>query len=49
MELVAGHLALVDARRRGLIALEGGTGGDPELLFELFSVRLAESPVDLMT
>ena len=49
MELVAGHLALVDARRRGLITLEGGTGGDPELLFELFSVRLAESPVDLIT
>jgi DNA-binding HxlR family transcriptional regulator len=48
MELAAGRLALADARRRGLVTLEGGKSGDLELLFELFSVRPTEVPVDLV-
>jgi DNA-binding HxlR family transcriptional regulator len=48
MELVADRLTLADAQKRGLITLEGGTSRDPELLFELFSVRPTEVPVDLM-
>lgn len=48
MELVAGRVALTDARKRGLITFEGGGSGDPGLLFELFSVRPTEVPVDLM-
>lgn len=48
MELVRGGSALTDARSRGLITFEGGSSGDPELLFVLFSVRPTEVPVDLM-
>ena len=48
MELVAGRLALADARRRGLITLEGETSGDPELLMQLFAVRPTKVPVDLV-
>lgn len=47
MDLAAGRLALADARERGLITFEGGRSGDPELLFELFSVRPTETPIDL--
>jgi hypothetical protein len=49
MELASGELALTDARRRGLISLEGGSSHDPELLFELFSVRPTQVPVELTT
>jgi hypothetical protein len=48
MELAAGRLALADARKRGLVTLEGGGSHDPDLLFELFSVRPIEVPVDLI-
>jgi DNA-binding HxlR family transcriptional regulator len=48
MELVADRLALADARKHGLITLEGGTSGDLERLFEVFSVRPQEVPVDLV-
>lgn len=48
MELVAGRLALADARRRGLITLEGETRGDPRLLLQLFSARPPDVPVDLV-
>jgi DNA-binding HxlR family transcriptional regulator len=48
MDLVAGRLALADARRRGLITLEGQTSSDPELLVQLFSVQTTEVPVDLV-
>ncbi len=48
MELVAGRLAPSDARKRGLITLEGGKSGDARLLFQLFSVRPTVVPVDLM-
>ena len=47
MELASGELTVADARSRGLITLEGGTSDDLELLFELFSVRPTEVPVDL--
>ena len=49
MELAAGRLALADARKRGLITFEGKGSDDPQPLFELFSVRPAELPVDLMS
>ncbi|MGH8915084.1 MAG: winged helix-turn-helix transcriptional regulator, partial [Acidimicrobiia bacterium] len=49
MELASGGLALGDARRSGLITFEGGRSDDPELLFELFSVRPTEVPVELTT
>lgn len=49
MELASGGLALADAQSRGLITFEGGRSDDPELLFELFSVRPSEVPVDLTT
>jgi DNA-binding HxlR family transcriptional regulator len=48
MELVAGRLTLPDASKRGLIDIEGGTGGDAELLVELFSARPVVVPVDLV-
>jgi DNA-binding HxlR family transcriptional regulator len=47
MDLAAGRLALTHARKRGLITFEGGRSGDSDLLFELFSVRTTEVPVDL--
>lgn len=49
MDLAAGRLALADARERGLITIESGRSGEPELLFELFSVRPTELPIDLMS
>jgi DNA-binding HxlR family transcriptional regulator len=49
MQLASGGLALADARRRGLITLEGGGSHDPELLLELFSVRPTQVPVELTT
>lgn len=48
MELVAGRLALADARKRGLITLESGTRVDARLLFQLFCVRPTVVPVDLI-
>jgi DNA-binding HxlR family transcriptional regulator len=49
MELVSGRLTLADARRRGLITFKGGRANDPELLFEVFSVRPIEVPVELVS
>ncbi len=49
MELAAGRLALDEARGRGLVTVEDGRIGDPELLFELFSVQPTEVPVDLVS